>query len=133
MVLADMLLIWCCWIVWNRRLRVVAVPIILLLRCIAMIIMLLRAMAFSSESAKGIFAASITPWISTVLAVTLLQNLLVTSLIVLRTWRINSIVSRSTGTSTLQPIIAMIVESGLLYVLVLFIWLMAYVARSNSE
>jgi len=132
MGLADALLIYRCWIVWKRQLWVVAAPIVLLLACVAMIILLLRAMALSTESAEGISAPSIAPWITSVLAITLFQNLLVTSLIVYRIWKVNSSVSGS-GARTLRPIMAMILESGLLYSATLFIWLMTYVAYSNSE
>ncbi|KZO97936.1 hypothetical protein CALVIDRAFT_466438, partial [Calocera viscosa TUFC12733] len=132
MILADSLLIYRCWIVWKRQLWVIAAPITLLIACSGMIIMLLRAMALSTESAEGIFAPSIAPWITAVLVLTLVQNLLVTCLIVYRILKVNSSVSGSGG-RTLRPIIAMILESGALYVVTLFIWLMTYVAHSFSE
>ncbi|KZT60438.1 hypothetical protein CALCODRAFT_429357 [Calocera cornea HHB12733] len=132
MALADALLIYRCWIVWKRRLWVVAVPVVLLAACAGLIIMLLRGIALSTESAEGIFAPSIAPWISSVLAVTLLQNLLVTGLIVWQIYKVNSSASRAGG-RTLRPIMAMLIESGGLYSATLFIWLMTYVATSNSE
>ncbi|KZT60439.1 hypothetical protein CALCODRAFT_532642 [Calocera cornea HHB12733] len=97
-----------------------------------MSILLLRAMARSTGSAEGIFAPSIKPWIIAVLAITLFQNSLVTLLLVWRIHRINSIVS-GFRSQPLEPLIAMLLESGLIYVAVLFIWLMTYVSNSNSE
>ncbi|EJU05396.1 hypothetical protein DACRYDRAFT_113528 [Dacryopinax primogenitus] len=132
MGIADTLLIWRCWIVWNRRLRVVALPIALLLTCIAMIALLLRAMYSSTQSAEGIFALSLAPWIIAVLVLTLVQNLLVTCLIVLRLWRMDSVVNKRTGSKPFQPVIAIVLESGILYSVTLFIWLLTYSTHSNS-
>ncbi|EJU05389.1 hypothetical protein DACRYDRAFT_103875 [Dacryopinax primogenitus] len=70
--------------------------------------------ALSPEGPDGIFGPSIAPWITAVLAITLFQNLLVTSLIVYRIWKVNSSISGSGGTTV-------------------FVWLMTYVATSPSE
>ncbi|EJU05395.1 hypothetical protein DACRYDRAFT_103880 [Dacryopinax primogenitus] len=123
MALADMLMTWRCWIVWNRRLCVVALPIVLPISCKVMMVLFLRAIYLSTDSIEGIFAQSLSHWFTPILVLTLCQNLLVTCLIFLRVRRMNSILTTRTGSAPFRPILATILESGILYSSTLFIWL----------
>ncbi|KZO89950.1 hypothetical protein CALVIDRAFT_569503 [Calocera viscosa TUFC12733] len=130
-VLADVILIYRCWVVWGRRLIIIAIPLVILAAGICMDILMVVTIA-SLSSGAGIFFNALQGRITAALSIILLQNIIVTSLIVYRIWRVSkSTVGAAVG--DLWPIISIIVESGAVFVATIFIFLMTYVTSSNSQ
>ncbi|KZT53973.1 hypothetical protein CALCODRAFT_500425 [Calocera cornea HHB12733] len=89
-------------------------------------------MQFELQGGEGIFASQLNGWIESFFACTMATNGLTTALIVLRIWRSNVDV-RKFGQSNLGPVMAIILESGALYSVTVFILLMLYVAQTNAQ
>jgi len=130
-VLADAILIYRCWIVWAKNAWIVVLPLILFLGSATVDIFMVVTMAGLHDGAS-IFVISLHNWITAVISLTLAQNIIVTSLIVFRIWRVNMSTAASAAGS-LRPVMSIILESGVLYVASLFIFLMTYLAGSNSQ
>jgi len=131
LVLADAILIYRCFVVWSENYWIVAFPVVLWLGSIAVDSIMIATMA-NMSSATSIFVINLGKWITAVLSFTLAQNIIVTALIVYRIWKINTSTGR-TSTSNLRPIIAVLLESGILYVCTLFLFLVTYLAGSNAQ
>jgi len=130
---ADGALVYRCWIVWSRRLVVIAFPLCLFIADIAVVIALVVTMAETTSS--SVFVATLGRWITAVVSFTLAQNFIVTGLIVFRILQVNraSQKYRSGVGANLTGVVAVIIESGSLYVMSLFIFLMCYVTQSNAQ
>ncbi|KAJ8497093.1 hypothetical protein ONZ45_g12197 [Pleurotus djamor] len=106
-LVADSLLIYRCYIIWNSRVAIIFIPVICLL----------------ATAVVGY----LTPYTGiNVLYVTLATNILVTGLTAGRIWWIKRHLSQFLGphaTSKYDSILAIIVESGLLYPMFLLIYL----------
>jgi len=129
-VLADVILIYRCWVVWGRRLVIVAIPLLILVAGISMDILMVVTMA--SLSSGTVFFNVLKARITSALTIILFQNILVTSLIVYRIWRVDKTTVRA-AVGNLQPIVRVVVESGVVFVATIFIFLMTYVTDSNSQ
>jgi len=128
---ADFALVYRCWIVWSRRFIVVAFPICLFVADIAMVIGI--AIIMSQNTGTTVFAEAIIHWTTALISLTLGQNLIVTTLIVYRILQAHKAGAqyRSGGNANLIAI-ALIIESGALYVTGLFVFLVTYVTQSNA-
>ncbi|KZT60443.1 hypothetical protein CALCODRAFT_506885 [Calocera cornea HHB12733] len=131
LVLADAILIYRCWVVWSENYWIVAFPFLLWIGSIVVDSIMIATMA-RMDSTISIFVINLGKWITAVLSFTLAQNIIVTALIVYRIWVVNTSTGRS-STSTLRPIIAVLLESGCLYVTTLFVFLVTYLASSNAQ
>jgi len=130
-VLADAILIYRCWVVWNNNLWVIVFPSMLFVASATVDIFMVVTMA-NLHSGDSIFVTALHDWITAVISLTLAQNVIVTSLIVFRIWNIN-MNSAAAAAGSLRPVVAIILESGVIYCASLFIFLMTYVAGSNSQ
>ncbi|KZT60431.1 hypothetical protein CALCODRAFT_429348 [Calocera cornea HHB12733] len=130
-VIADAILIYRCWIVWGNNIWIVVLPIMLFIASATVDIFMVVTMA-NLHSGDSIFATALHDWIAAVISLTLAQNIIVTSLIVFRIWKVNMTTTSSAG-GTLGPIVSIICESGAIYAASLFIFLMTYVSGSNSQ
>ncbi|KZT60414.1 hypothetical protein CALCODRAFT_448741 [Calocera cornea HHB12733] len=128
---ADLTLIYRCWIVWSRSLAVVAVPIMIHIAYTVTSFILNVNMAHIPPEAT-VFDPSAKAWIVTTLSLSLGQNVIVTSLIV---FKIMSVNARATGKrmGSLRSTISALVESGALYVITVFVYLVTYGSDSNSQ
>ncbi|KZO89952.1 hypothetical protein CALVIDRAFT_558953 [Calocera viscosa TUFC12733] len=84
------------------------------------------------NSETSIFVLNLGKWITAVLSFTLAQNIMLTALIVYRIWKVNTSAGRS-STSNLRPIIAVLLESGCMYVTTLFVFLVTYLVGSTVQ
>jgi len=132
LLLADGALVYRCWIVWSGRWSIVALPIFLFIGDIAIVIGIIVTMARTFDT--SFFAKDLSNWTVAVISCTLAQNIIVVSLIVFRILQVHRATQkhRSTTGASLIPVVAVVVESGLLYVTGLFIFLVTYVTKSNS-
>lgn len=129
---ADSTLIYRCWIVWAKSPYIVAVPIVIHLAITGMGILLNVNMAHLPDGAT-IFDPTVRVWLVTGLGLTLFETIIVTSLIVYKIWSVNSRVTRGKKLGTLGSTVQIIVESGMLYVLTVFVYLVTYAAGSNAQ
>ncbi|KAJ2921979.1 hypothetical protein H1R20_g15112, partial [Candolleomyces eurysporus] len=113
---ADILVIYRCFVVWDRRLSVVTVPILLLLTSIV-----INSITFRSFVEPGSISRSITSVLfSMVYPVNLAQNILTTGLISYRIWCQHK-ESQASGLSqsgfgmSLLNVIQIIIESAMIY------------------
>ncbi|EJU05401.1 hypothetical protein DACRYDRAFT_103887 [Dacryopinax primogenitus] len=120
-----------CWVVWTESYWIIAFPCFLWVASIVVDCMMIVTMA-EMNPAESIFVINLGKWITAVLSLTLTQNIIVLTLIVYRIWKVNTSIGR-TSTSSLRPIIAVLLESGIMYVTTLFLFLVTYLAGSNSQ
>ncbi|EMD36422.1 hypothetical protein CERSUDRAFT_106312 [Gelatoporia subvermispora B] len=132
-LIGDAILIYRCWVVYERRWMMIVVPALL---WVATCVMSMFTMVLSADiaSTSGINAAFLTPFISSAFSLTVALNIVTTSLIVLRIWNISRDVRRySTGNNKVAFVVRIIIESGLLYTLTAVIILGTVVAKSNAD
>jgi len=128
---ADLTLIYRCWIVWSKSFGIIAVPIVIHVVYTAMSCLLNVNMAHLPEGAN-VFDPGVKSWIVAALAISLGQNVIVTSFIVFKIWSVNSRATEK-KLGTLGSTIQIIVESGLIYVVTVLVYLVTYAANSNAQ
>ncbi|KAJ6490927.1 hypothetical protein C8R45DRAFT_991162 [Mycena sanguinolenta] len=145
MIVGDFVLIYRCFVVYGRRWRAIAVSFILYLTGIAMGIKLMSVEITTSNAAITLNSNVIKPWFSAFFAITAAQNVLTTSLLVWRIWRVerqNEILRASSARTTSHPspvyqsrlrkAIRIVAESGLAYSMLVFITFVVSVCNSNT-
>ncbi|KAF7367057.1 hypothetical protein MSAN_00964900 [Mycena sanguinolenta] len=143
MIVGDFVLIYRCFVVYGRRWAAIAVSFILYLAGIAMGIKLMHVEITTSNAAITLSSNAITPWSSSFFAITAAQNVLTTSLLVWRIWRVERRnerlrASRSISLpapvhqSRLRKVIRVIAESGLVYSTLVFITFVASRCNTNT-
>ncbi|KAJ7578285.1 hypothetical protein C8J56DRAFT_797941 [Mycena floridula] len=113
----DGILIYRCWVVYYRRYLIIVLPALLWIADSACAIVLLWLQA--TVNAKSLVNESkVEPMLKAYMALSIPVNMFATSMIVFRIWsvdRANAKFHKSTRRTTLQGIIRIVVESGLLY------------------
>uniref|UniRef100_A0A0W0EVL3 Uncharacterized protein n=1 Tax=Moniliophthora roreri TaxID=221103 RepID=A0A0W0EVL3_MONRR len=130
-IIADAILIWRCYIIWGRNIRVIIIPTLL---CIANnvlgIVVIIR---YSKDIGIGISATVLQPYrgdkalriIPAFLFMTALTNLLITFLIAARIYVISRRAAKYVGKNVnrmYRTVISIVLESGLIYPLVLIVY-----------
>ncbi|KZT60390.1 hypothetical protein CALCODRAFT_117333 [Calocera cornea HHB12733] len=128
---ADLTLIYRCWIVWSRSFLIIALPIAIHVAYTVMSCLLNINMAHLPQDAN-VFDPEVRTWIIAALSISLGQNVIVTGLIV---FKILSVNYRATGKrlGSLKSTVVTIVESGAIYSITVFVYLMTYACSSNSQ
>ncbi|KAF8997200.1 hypothetical protein BDQ17DRAFT_1309908 [Cyathus striatus] len=137
-VSGDGVLIYRCWIVYNRSWKVVVPSILVWLTAVVSMILILQFQA--SLQAAGTVTSSklVLPnrifWVASII-----QNLLTTTLIVERIRRVDrenskfsALTTDGQKTSDLRKVMRRIIESGLLYTLSVIATFITYTCGSNS-
>jgi len=142
MIVGDFVLIYRCFIVYGRRPLAIAVSFTLYLTGIAMGAQLMHVEITSSNSAITLNSNVIKPWWSAFFAITATQNVLTTSLLVWRIWRIehqnekfragNMTLSAPVYQPRLRKVIRVVAESGLAYSTLVFLTFVVSVCNSNT-
>jgi len=134
-VVGDALVIYRCWIVWDKNYYIIAVPFALLVCTPAFGSYILWLYTNSSNVSTAIFNPRLHRFIATWISVVLSQNIITTSLIAYRIWRHEHVVSvlDTRGRSSLIPIARIMVESAAIYVLAELILLILYSISSPWE
>ncbi|KAM5545854.1 hypothetical protein V8D89_000892 [Ganoderma adspersum] len=138
--IADGMLIYRCYVVYNGNWLVFA-PLCIL--WIAGIVMEAFTCFFEftihGNTAKLINTVQITPFITSMLSITLVLNIIATSLIVYKIWSIEhraKVVFASAGgtdTTRLRRAMHIIIESGLMYTVSVVILFILYLASNNAQ
>ncbi|KZT60091.1 hypothetical protein CALCODRAFT_149740 [Calocera cornea HHB12733] len=121
---ADSILLYRCWLIWGQSWQPMVPTGVLFLASIAMFIFtvveLSRTALYLPSDAPKLYHG-----LDAFLVLTLVQNVLVTTLIAYRLWRADLAVAAYRSASTLLPVIWIIIESGLLYSATLLVFLVA--------
>ncbi|KAJ3995886.1 hypothetical protein F5050DRAFT_1572654 [Lentinula boryana] len=138
----DTILIYRCYLVWDRTWYVI-IPSVLL--CLAETVCgcMVAVIEASPESGGSLNSSTISPFITSMLSITLATTILTTSLIVYRLWNVQSHSQTllhfqqerklDFGHNPLARAMKVMVESGLLYTLSLVILFAVYITSSNAE
>ncbi|KAJ7152895.1 hypothetical protein C8R46DRAFT_1120710 [Mycena filopes] len=142
--LGDGMLIYRCWVVYERSWRIVAFPILLWIGgavCTVMNIVL----EIRLHSNALVTSTSLRPVIISFWVLTIVLNILTTGMLVYRIWQVDRkssqfayrTTSSSSGHGTTRPsrlkqAMRIIIESGLLYTTVALITFITYITNSNS-
>ncbi|OSD05841.1 hypothetical protein PYCCODRAFT_1443198 [Trametes coccinea BRFM310] len=123
-LLGDGMVLYRCYLVWERKVAVVVIPCLLLLGSTATGIGILYSFDKVVPQAS-IFVVQLNRWITAFFSMTLVTNFICTALVAYRVWSMN----RSTLSfrqHKLRPIMVLIVESGAFYSATLLALLILY-------
>ncbi|OCH85478.1 hypothetical protein OBBRIDRAFT_739850 [Obba rivulosa] len=122
-----------CWIVYERRWLAVALPI-LLWTASAVVSTIFMVLAVVTKSSSGVNAMSLTPWVAASFSITVVLNIITTSLITIRIWNVSKAIRPYiVGQNKVVYVVRIIIESGLLYTLTAIIMLATSVAKTNAD
>ncbi|KAJ7221852.1 hypothetical protein B0H12DRAFT_301649 [Mycena haematopus] len=143
MIVGDFVLIFRCYVVYGRRWPIIVPSFILYLAGIAMACKLMQVEITTTSGDGRITLNSnvIKPWWSAFFAITAAQNVLTTTLLVWRIWRVehqNVMFRARTASFTpahqprLNKVIRVVAESGLAYSTLVFMTFVVSVCNSNA-
>ncbi|KAJ7598601.1 hypothetical protein C8J56DRAFT_169818 [Mycena floridula] len=127
-LVGDSVVLYRCYLVWGRRLSIIAFPFLLLLGSTACGIGILYSFAVVVPEAE-IFVVQLQDWIVSFFSLTLATNIICTSLVAFRIWHVNRQVM-SFVNHNFMPIILLVVESGAIYSATLLTLLILYKCES---
>ncbi|OSX62671.1 hypothetical protein POSPLADRAFT_1122355, partial [Postia placenta MAD-698-R-SB12] len=140
-VVGDSVVVWRCWLVWNRSWKICFVPIILVIGTAGNNVYVLtpslvcglgQAVAFAhAQRYHDVFVLPIQIWSGALFAFSISSNVLVTGLIALRAWHLLQL-SQGLTTFRTWKILLIIVESGMIYSISVTLMLSLYYLGSNS-
>ncbi|KZP27847.1 hypothetical protein FIBSPDRAFT_1039852 [Athelia psychrophila] len=123
-LLGDACMIYRCWIIWQKKHWIVALPCLLLLSCAASGVGVIVSFSRVGPTTQVYEFAG---WVSSFFSLTLATNTISTILIVFRIWSVDRAAGKFRQTkSSLKPVISAVVESGLIYSISLVCLLAAY-------
>lgn len=123
-LLGDALVIWRCYLAWDKNLFVIGFPILLLFGSTVTGIGILYYFDRVVPQAD-IFVKQLQQWIISFFSMTLATNLIGTGLVAYRLWHINNKGFKQSH-RRLYPVLLVIVESGAIYSAALLILLILY-------
>ncbi|KIJ52201.1 hypothetical protein M422DRAFT_157182 [Sphaerobolus stellatus SS14] len=138
--IGDAVLVYRCWVVYGKSIRVVALPTLLWMGNAVCTIAITRVETRLNHGAL-VTAKELQPWITTFWSLTISLNIITTGLLISRIWRIekaNDVLRQSIRTkityrrSNLRQAMRNIMESGLLYTVTAFITFVVYLTNSNA-
>ncbi|KAJ7915744.1 hypothetical protein B0H13DRAFT_1999391 [Mycena leptocephala] len=141
MLVSDFVLVYRCFIVYGRRWLAITVSFTLYLTGIAMVVKLMHTEFMAINNAITLNTKLIGPWWTAFFAITVAQNVLTTSLLVWRIWRIehqnkkfrtgNTSLSAPAYQPPLRKVIRVVAESGLAYTTLIFLTFVVSLCNSN--
>ncbi|KZT55526.1 hypothetical protein CALCODRAFT_351062 [Calocera cornea HHB12733] len=122
-----------CWLIWERRISVVIVPVVLLV-CSTFSGYIVAWLFVKNKDDNTIFDGDLYGWIVSFYTLALVQNLITTTLIAYAIWRSDRTITafRAAGRS-LMPIVGIVMESAALYVAAQIALLVLYVLDCNAQ
>lgn len=134
-IVADSLVVYRLYVVWGFNRKVIIGPIIMLIA--TSLSGYLAVWGFSKiVPGEDVFASDIAIWGTALFALSLSTNIVVTSLIAGRIWWIGRQAAKSLGGAHGQKYsqaLVIIIESGAIYSVCLFILLILYVTKANAQ
>ncbi|TCD63101.1 hypothetical protein EIP91_006005 [Steccherinum ochraceum] len=139
--IADWVMIYRCYILYGRSWKVIAALIVLWLAGIVSEVFSCFS-EFTEHRATNLNSDRLTPWLTSTLAVTMTLNVIATGLIVYRIWSVERsstgmiIYSRGSSErqgSALKRAMRIIIESGALYTVSVFLFFVTFLAKHNAQ
>ncbi|KZO96039.1 hypothetical protein CALVIDRAFT_146969 [Calocera viscosa TUFC12733] len=132
-LLGDAFAIYRCWLIWERRVSVVVVPVVLLV-CSTFSGYIVAWLFVKNKADNSVFDTDLYGWIISFYTLALVQNLITTTLIAYAIWSSDRTITafRAAGRS-LMPIVGIILESAVLYVAAQIALLVLYVLDCNAQ
>jgi len=130
-IIGDAFLLCRSTIVWGLDWRIVAFPFILFLGNVGSSIGILVAFAHAEPGA--VFREHLRKWIVAFFVLTLSNNLICTTLIATKIWRINSFTAAHVFENKMRPVMLVVLESGAIYSGTLFALLVSYLVHSWAQ
>ncbi|KAF8896594.1 hypothetical protein BD779DRAFT_1668355 [Infundibulicybe gibba] len=127
-LVGDGILLYRCYIVWNSRFRIIAFPTLLLAGSTATGVGILYSFSQLTPETK-IFVPQLKKWIISFFSLTLVTNIICTSLIAFRIWYVNHQCTAFSSRS-LRPVLRLVIESGAIYSITLLVLLILYKTHS---
>ena len=132
--IGDGILIYRCWVIYGRKWLVIVAPVILWAGGTACGIATAYIEASLVNNPKLLNANNLIPFITSMLTLTLVTNIIVTSLIIHRIWTAQlSTPYRQTEKSRLSHVMRILIESGLIYTLSIIILFSVYLTSNNAQ
>lgn len=130
-VLADSFFVWRCYIVWNKHWPIIVLPTIMVVGTTASAAGLCWA-ASKAKPGNVVFESVLVPWVTSAWVMTLATNVTCTGLISFRIWRSQRLLKQAGMSSTLLPVMIIVIESGAIYSAALVSGLATYAAGNNA-
>ncbi|EJF60330.1 hypothetical protein DICSQDRAFT_137639 [Dichomitus squalens LYAD-421 SS1] len=137
--IADGMLIYRCYIVYGGN-WLVPVPLCILWIAGMIVEAFTCYIEFTLHSDAFLNAGQLTPFITSTLSITLVLNLIATSMIVYKIWSIErrsraifTMSSVASGTDGLRRAMRIIIESGLMYSVGVIVFFIVYLANNNAQ
>ncbi|EJF60321.1 hypothetical protein DICSQDRAFT_171278 [Dichomitus squalens LYAD-421 SS1] len=137
--IADGMLIYRCYIVYGGN-WLVPVPLCILWIAGMIVEAFTCYIEFTLHSDAFLNAGQLTPFITSTLSITLVLNLIATSMIVYKIWSIErrsraifTMSSVASGTEGLRRAMRIIIESGLMYSVGVIVFFVVYLANNNAQ
>ncbi|KAF8524145.1 hypothetical protein BU17DRAFT_85252 [Hysterangium stoloniferum] len=132
--IGDVLLIYRCFIIWDNNYYIIGLPTLLLIMSIVTNSVALHL--FTEVRLGTLFSPSLVAWMNSIYSIALAQNTITTALIAYRLWRQESESAKAglrddSPKSSLRPIIRIVIESAVIYVLTAIVIIILY-ARGNN-
>lgn len=132
-LLADGVVIYRCYTVWQS-IWIIILPSMLWCSVAVTGVIGLYCAAQSGSDSGDIYAQVLANWVTAFFSLTIATNLLSSVLLVYRIWSIESNASTARATKgTMMPIVRVLVDTAILYSVVLFIALICFVCTNNGE
>ncbi|KAJ8488673.1 hypothetical protein ONZ45_g13866 [Pleurotus djamor] len=134
--IADGLIIYRAFLVWNNNFYVIILPCLLLIMSIIANAIALKE--FTQAPMGTIFGPSLKHWMNSIYALAFVQNVMTTGLIAYRIWRqereSNQVGIHTSGSrSSLMPIVRIVIESAMIYVVELLVLIILYALHHNGQ
>ncbi|KAM5535136.1 hypothetical protein V8D89_011222 [Ganoderma adspersum] len=131
-ILGDSIVVWRCWHVWGGEWRVCVVPILLIIA--SAVCGFAQAIIFAeAKTVHSAFANELERWNGSLFSLSLVTNVVVTTLIAARIWFITR---ESGGAVTSQfrytKVLLLVIESAMIYSAALLVEITLYFIGSNA-
>ncbi|KAI0779718.1 hypothetical protein C8Q74DRAFT_710801 [Fomes fomentarius] len=132
-ILGDSIVVWRCWHVWGGNWKVCVVPILLI--CASAVCGFSQAIIFAqAKTVHSAFANELERWNGSLFSLSLVTNVVVTTLIAARIW-FTTRETKDSGVSSAfryTKVLVLIIESAMIYSMALVIEITLYFIGSNA-
>ncbi|KAH8092471.1 hypothetical protein BXZ70DRAFT_875870, partial [Cristinia sonorae] len=138
--IADSILIYRCYVVYSRNWMIAAGLLVLWAACFILGAFICY-IEFTMHTNAFLNSSQLSPFITSVLLLILSLNLIATTLIVFKIWKIQSVTARYVSSygqgrqenTTLRRAMRIIIESGAIYSVSLITFFVVYIAGNNAQ
>ncbi|OCH90101.1 hypothetical protein OBBRIDRAFT_711151, partial [Obba rivulosa] len=131
-IIGDAMLVYRFWAVYGRKWKATVPFIVLWLGASSMLAMIF-ILSVNTKNPAGLNFSLFTPYIAAGLSLTVGNNIIATSLIAYRLWKVSCAIRAHISGRHLHLVMRIVIESGLLYTVTIIIFLGSTVSRSNAD